>query len=399
MTGHIADIRRMDYDRYTDCPPRAPLNNPDAIYGTVDHLILLLGRIADFASRDRERKLRVMENNGGFQKPSECMRGGGPPGPLPTPGCALVSGPTPQTKTRAPPQIPFFGMAPAPVGGVNMPASYQPTQESPTPSTAQSRVHDPIDLRTATDNAVKEWDQILAALKLLAEQLGIHFQPLGPEYQQPIETPFGTAMVYRSWDISCFWAIYYMSMIVLHRSHPHMPPAAHMAAGVAVARTRDAATKIGQIAAGVIMPPPERALNPKLGAAMCDLSVPLFFSGIQYSDAAQRKWLVQRLFQVDRRTGWATAALIAEGVQTSWVKAAAAGRGPPYERVSRANFHDDRVGMYLDSNYQVVNFQGQPEPVQETAHSRRFVHTKAAARLHWAIGIIGGEDDLGLGPT
>lgn len=282
-----------------------------------------------------------------------------------------------------------------------MPASYQPAQEGPTPDASQSQMHNPIDLEVATANALDEWNQIMAAVNLLADQLGIHFQPLGPEYQQPTETPFGTAMVYRSWDISCFWAIYYMSVIILHRSHPHMPPAAHMAAAVSIAQTRDAAAKIGQIAAGVPMSPPERPLNPNLGAAMCDLCVPLFFSGIQYSDAAQRKWLVERLFQTDRRTGWATAAVIAEGVQTAWVKAAAAGRGPPYTRVSRANFNDDRVDRYLDSNYQVVDFKGQPEPVQEIAHSRRFVHSKAAARLHWAIGIIGGgaDDDAGPGPA
>ncbi|GAB7354266.1 hypothetical protein MBLNU459_g4797t2 [Dothideomycetes sp. NU459] len=383
----------MDYARFTDCPPRAPLNKADAVHGTVDHLVLLLARIADFAVRDRKRKLKVMENNGNIWKPPASMRGGRSPSNQATPGVVAQAG----SPGVPPPQPLFFGMAPPPAGGTHMPPSYQPAYDDSTTGASQQQpqTHYPINLELATDNALSEWDQIFAALGLLADHLGLHFQPLGPEYQQPVETPFGTALVYRSWDISCFWAMYYMAVIIAHRSHPHMPPAAHMAAGVAVAQTRDAAARLGQIAAGVAMPPPDRPLNPNLGAAMCDLSVPLFFSGIQYADAAQRAWLVDRLFQVDRRTGWATAALIAEGIQTAWVKAAAAGRGPPYVRVARPNVRDDRIGHYLTQDYKVVDFQGQPEPPEESDTSRRNVPTKAAARLHWAIGIIGGEDDLG----
>ncbi|KAI7558612.1 hypothetical protein KC346_g23000, partial [Hortaea werneckii] len=29
----------MNYGRWANCPPRAPLGKPDAIYGTFDHLI------------------------------------------------------------------------------------------------------------------------------------------------------------------------------------------------------------------------------------------------------------------------------------------------------------------------------------------------------------------------
>ena len=41
----------------------------DAVHGSFDHLVLLLGRIADFSSKDRERKLKQIQANGGRWKP------------------------------------------------------------------------------------------------------------------------------------------------------------------------------------------------------------------------------------------------------------------------------------------------------------------------------------------
>jgi len=53
------------YRKWSDCPPRAPLGRSDALFGSHDHVILLLGRIADFTVQDRKRKLRQIDSDGG----------------------------------------------------------------------------------------------------------------------------------------------------------------------------------------------------------------------------------------------------------------------------------------------------------------------------------------------
>src|ERR1700761_4999294 len=111
---------RLDYSRWANCPPRAPLGKADAVYGSFDHLILLLGRIADFAARDRVRKLKVMDANGGQWRPAPGVKmPGQPPGPPPPPppaapghqqangGAAAPQPPGPQPANG--PQ--FYGMA------------------------------------------------------------------------------------------------------------------------------------------------------------------------------------------------------------------------------------------------------------------------------------------------
>ena len=50
----------LNYDRWSHCPPRAPIGRRDAVHGTFDHLVLLLGRLSDFASKDLKRKKRAM---------------------------------------------------------------------------------------------------------------------------------------------------------------------------------------------------------------------------------------------------------------------------------------------------------------------------------------------------
>lgn len=165
-----------------------------------------------------------------------------------------------------------------------------------------------------------------------------------------------------------------------------MPPHAHMAAGVAAHQTRQAANDIGRIAAGILAPPAYEPLNPTLGAAFCEMCVPMFFAGVQYQAPAQREWTVSRLDEVERRCGYATAGLIANGCQATWYRAFQAGRGPPYERPYNAKAADERLNGKFE-------YMPQGEPKEDDATDRRFVHTRAAARLHWAVGIIGTEED------
>lgn len=288
----------------------------------------------------------------------------------------------PGGQSAAPPM--FYGMAPAPKLNVQMPASYRngiPTPEATSPQ-------DPIDLHVATKTASEEYGRIRAALHSFAAKLGEAFKPLTADHQPPLETPFGPALFYRSYDIGCLWAVYYMAMIVAIRSAPHMHPAAHVAAGIAAEETRFFAKEIGRIAAGIVPGPPEQPLNPTLGAALCESCMPSFFAAIQYQDSAQRYHTVTRIQSIAQRTGWGSTELIANGCETAWVKAAEAGRGPPYTRIARtARSNDPRV----NGSWETVDPNASLDV--EDQQDRRLVPTNSNARLTWAIGIMGTEDD------
>jgi hypothetical protein len=347
----------MDYSRYTDCPPRAPLGKADAPYGSFDHIVLLLARIADFAVRDRKRKLKVEKSSMGSPLDSERRR----------------SSASNNASATPPPNV------------------FSSRGMSNSPSSTTSHAYDSIDLNIASANALQEWNSIKAALDFVATSLGPYFQPLDAEYQPPSNTPFGPALLYRSWDISVFWANYNMAMIAALRNHPHMPPAAHVAAAAAAEQTKPYAYSIGRIAASIQTPPEDRPLDPKMGAAMIDLVIPQFFAGIQYTDPSHRAWLVERYFETNRRSGWATASIIAEGCQSGWIRAAEAGRGPPHVRVRKATFSDFRIGRYEGSQVEASK-QGLSE--WDAENDRKFVRTKASARVHWAIGLMGTEEDV-----
>ena len=385
---------RLDYSRWANCPPRAPLGKADAVYGTFDHLVLLLGRIADFAARDRVRKLKVMDANGGQWRPAPGVKMPGPPQAAPpTPVSATTSQSSnvgsfsaqkPQGTNPPPPQ--FYGMAPPPRQNIQMPSSYTPTSQMPTPDTASPK--DPIDLQVATHAALEEYGRIRAALLTFSNSLGEGFRPLTSEQQPPLETPFGNALFYRTYDIGCLWAVYHMAMIVAIRSHPNMHPAAHAAAGIAAHETHFFANEIGRIAAGIVPGPPDQPLNPTLGASLCESCMPSFFAAVQYQNADQRRFTVTRIFSIAERTGWGSAELIANGCETSWVKAAEAGRGPPYARLGRKG---QSVDSRLNGSWERLDPHASPDEQDE--QDRRLVATKPSARLNWAIGIMGTEDD------
>ncbi|KAK3069349.1 hypothetical protein LTR53_012373 [Teratosphaeriaceae sp. CCFEE 6253] len=386
----------MDYSRWANCPPRAPLGRADAVYGSVDHLMLLLGRVADFAARDRARKLQQIELNGGQWRPAPGMQMPRPPQQQPpTPvfatGPPYVNGYHPhQARSQPSPPIPppFFGMAPPPNPNVQMPSAYHPIHSMPTPQSATS--HEPLDLQLATNAALEEHSRIRAALFDFSQRLGNAFKTLTPDQQPTLETSFGPALFYRSFDIGCLWAIYHMAMIVALRSHPHMPPAAHMAAGVAAPQTAFHAAEIGRTVAGIVPGAPDHPLNPSLGAALCESCMPSFFAAVQYQDPHQRRETVLRIFSIAQRTGFGTAEIIANGCETAWVKAAAAGRGPPYARVARSTRSTD---PRLNGSWEHQDPNAKPG---DDERDRRHVRVNPSARLNWAIGIMGTEEDEGV---
>ena len=369
----------MDFEKWSECPPRCAVGKPEGTYGTSDHLTLLLGRIADFASRDRKRKIKAVQLNGGVWNP-----------PGSTADAAHAAGISSidvgdsnlqkRVSSAGPTSAPFYGMTPA--GRSRMPSSYG---VDPIRSPSESPIRDEFDLSPSTESALQEWEQIRLALDVFASSLGPSYQPLPAEYMTPVQTPFGDAIQYRSYDIGVLWAIFNMAKLILIRSHPNMPPAATMAAGVAAQQTASIANTIGRIAAGIVPKSIDEPISPVLGSALVDSTMPLFFAGVQLTYPAQRTWLVSRVRKIEERTSWASIGVIASGCETVWVKAAEAGRGPPYERVRNMSHMDERVSGIVT--------EGDGIQSGDSA-DRRFVHLNSGTRAHFAIGIIGEEEDV-----
>jgi hypothetical protein len=207
-------------------------------------------------------------------------------------------------------------------------------------------------------------------------------------HTHPSDSPFGGIIQYRSYDIANIWALYYTCHIIILRAHPHMPPPAMIAAGVAAAQTGRYANLIGQIAAGIMPSLRSPHWNPSVGACLCEICMPLFFAGIQYREAEQRAWLVSRVREIEARTGWASLGMVAHGCETSWVKAWEAGKGPKYVRVpvDKMDVNDERVsrrGGHLDPT-------SQPKDLSD----RRYIHVNPSTRVHWAVGLLAEEQDM-----
>lgn len=434
------------YDRWDQCPPRAGLGKLDALYGSFDHLVLLMGRMMDFGYRDRKRKIKSLEATGGEWRPHQDFfkfmgrfgsksPGGGPPGsgagpPSSTPGARSSHesrqggdyvGPTSSssytpdaglgpTNVHIPPartsleQAPMYGMVPS-AGSGEAPAAFTSTGDSP--PYAGSTDEDGL---MSTSEAEAEWESIRAAYDLYARQLGAGFSPLPADIATPIATPFGPALQYRSHLIAVLWAFYYAGRIMLHRLHPCMSPAAMVAAGAAAGTTAQYAQIVGKIAAGIYYPQRSNleagSLNPTLGAALTEVTVPMFFAGVQFTDAAQRGWTVAKLRNIARITGWQSAAAIAGGCEAAWYFAGKAGRAPPYASYEVKTVLDEAVSIncFCHTTSQLTTGQGlrrirRDQEADKQVHldpnnDRRFVQVVKSARTHWAMGILEMEDDL-----
>ena len=405
----------------------------DAVYGTLDHLILLLGRVTDFSAKDVARKKAIVERNGGFWIPAPGMFGSGPPpgpppgmrGPPPEkggppPGIAMggpspgtpsgTSGPRPgmPTQSRPPPPPPpqMYGMVP-PQPTLLPSAFVSPTQSTREASDAQSSPIDLDDLTAQTSAALIEWDSISTAFATFAAALSPQYSPLTPDLTPQIPTPFGPALQYRTHGIACIQSLYHTGLIVLRRAHPSMPPAAMMAAGVAASQTASHANTIGRICAGIYPTHAAHQLNPSHGAALIESTIALFFAGVQFVEPAQRGWTIAKLRDVARLTGWPTAAAIASGCETAWTKAGEMGRAPKYEKTMDRHAKDPRVSGNRPANAgnggtgsggvgggvggaAVGQWAGMPGDVSD----RKFVVKDKAARVQWAMGLLTLEEDL-----
>jgi len=190
--------------------------------------------------------------------------------------------------------------------------------------------------------AEEEWEEIMLAMDTYVQALGRDFQPLPADVTTAISSPFGPAIQYRTHTIAVIWGFYYTARILLTRLHPSMPPAMMMSAGVAASITAEYAQTIGRIAAGIYCPQRYNlkagSLSPTLGSSLTEMTIPMFFAGVQYVDPTQRIWTIAKLRDISRLTGWKSSEAIAGGCEKAWIVAAKNGRGPPYER----SFEPDR---------------------------------------------------------
>ncbi|KAK2735790.1 hypothetical protein FQN57_001128 [Myotisia sp. PD_48] len=378
------------YDKWGQSPPRAPIGKIDTIYGTMDHLLLLLARICTFGVKDRKRKLKAIEENGGEWRPPPGMfppgmRGGPPKGvpkrPPPDNLAGAKSAKHPKSNPNPESSPPMYGMLPQ-QGPVRLfPGFADSKSHPPAPSPPSS---DDGDLDAQTAAAETEWGNIVSACEAFEKALGPAFVPLPPDGAPVILTPFGPALQYRTLAIGCIWAFYYTARIILHRFHPSMPPSAMIAAGVAAPRTAQYAQFVGRITGGIPYESNDHfartnLVNPTIAGVLNELIVALFFSGVQYVDAAQRDWTVTKLRDIARITGGSSPTAVAHGCETSWIKTFEAGRGPPYQRT-------------LDTN--LVRSVGREGCVSDNrADNRRWVAVKRSDPLLWAMGLLSVDDD------
>ncbi|KAG4430754.1 hypothetical protein IFR05_013755 [Cadophora sp. M221] len=360
----------LEYTFWSHCPPRAPLGRLNAIYGTFDHMILLLGRLANFQAKDLKRKRLAVKANGGRWQPPESMRAQQPP------AAQTQNSNSPQT----PPQMPnFSGMVPD-VQEAKLPMGFEPSRDSP--SSTQS---EDMDLQSQTYAANEEWQEIRDAFDLIESHFGEDFQALGPEFSTPIQSPFGPALRYRTYGIAGIWMNFYMGLITCYRSHPSMPPAAIMAAGITAPQTGRFANQVGRIAAGISEDlSMATEVNPRVGAALIESSTCMFVSAVQLQDASQRSWTICRLRDIARLTGWQTAIAVATGCETSWIKMGELGKGPVYVRTKEERVVPDIWGSSRRIDRALEG---------KTSEERRMVIEKSD-RVQYALGVIGIEEDF-----
>ncbi|KAK5651568.1 hypothetical protein OQA88_11933 [Cercophora sp. LCS_1] len=370
-------------------------------YGTFDHLMLLLGRLAHFTSRDLVRKRKAMANrarSGPGQPPFSSP--GGPPGTGPPPGLGppgtgppgmrppgMGSPPSmgpPGTGAASPQTPPMFpGLMPT-TGRFVLPEGFSPPRDSSPPRESA----DDMDLDTITEEALREWEEIRQAFEVFRNSLGPDFAPLGLEHATvPEMTPFGPALMYRTFSIAGIWMNFYMGLIVLYRSQPSMPPFAMAAAGMAAAQTAPWAYEIARISAGLCEDlNNQKAVSMLVGAACIESGFTLFVAGVQFQRLDQRYWLVRRLHAISRLTGWQSARQIADGCESAWIKAAQIGRGPPYESPP------DLGPLYSESIW--LKPRRLDRRIQDLDGPQDKLVLARTEQAHYALGLMSVEQDM-----
>ena len=378
-----------------------------------------MGRIAEFAGKDVIRKRKAIKMNGGVWKPPSGMFPTGPPlgqppnagppigMPPPTPSSMSSGGHSdssngPQRPTMPPGsgQPSFYGMMPDTGTTYDLPEAFAsaPRENIYVPPSPDEN----FELATATAAAEEEWKSIQKALTIFENSLGPAFVPLADDAGPVIATPFGLALQYSTYQVALCWVMFYMGRIMSARSHPSMPPASMMASGVAAAQTAQWSNTIGRITFGMQTPPDDQPLNPAFGGAIAETMLPLFVAGVQYRDPYQRAYTIDRLHLIAERIGHDSAALIAAGLETVWIRQAEMGRGPKYDPTMRItdehgeNLVFDSVKSRQPPLGKSFTPRGKVEvgEVSINADKRSAVYLQADTK-EFAAGLMAVEENLG----
>lgn len=417
----------MPFENYIYCPPRGQIGRSDNPYATLDHMLLIMGRITDFGGKDRARKQRAVKSQGGQWRPPPWLFPQGPPGgppggPRGGPGGMMSGGPTrpPQHESQAtsmqdpktvlpntsgmnktkvsmapsanegrvrrqsrqgppgespPGAPPMYGMMPTSSVTTEMNSAYKAMDASMKDPAFQNKreerqVSPPKSLEEETARAFAEHESITKAFDLYRSCLGPDFDQLPLSDVTPYSTPFGPALIYKNPAIANLWLFYNVGRILLHRFHPEMPPAAMISAGVTAHLTKDYAQTVGRICAGLYSPHyygQKGPLDPGFAGALMESTFQLLFAAVQFQDAAQRGWTITKLQDVALRCGWQTSGAVAAACEIAWERMGQAGRGPPYERTLDVNNKDVRVSgkFSRDASASTNNFRKSDDAVAD----------------------------------
>lgn len=396
--------------------PRGRIGSTANLHATMDHLWLILGRLADFGAKDRPRKLRKMaaiggswipepgfmsapatsseahnaDNRANSQKPASHTGD-----PRANEGRTRAPQAPPQlSKAKKPPPL-FFGMMPPPKIPPSMLSSFHITDTAlcagKSPSPPDTDLTDP-NLTSATEAALKEHDAITAAFGIWINALGPDFAALPPRPNTGHRL-FGAIRHYSDPVLACVWSLYHLGKILLRRYHPYSPPAMMMSASVNRAFTKADAEAIASINMGLLERQAELAsagsINPTLVAALQELSFPVMFAAVQFEQAAQRTWVLDSLLDLAKYSGWRTSFSIASGLEAAWQAQGG------YQRTLGSRTPYDTTGPNQKSLSGELNQTPEEEHRSRfVKHDRRLIDRFSDLRAFWAIGLLSTQEDL-----
>ena len=94
---------------------------------------------------------------------------------------------------------------------------------------------------------------------------------------------------------------------------------------------------------------------------------------------------MRRLQDIARLSGWETSLAIASGCESAWEKAGEAGHTAPYSRTLNPWAKDDRIAGRKP---------GYGRTEEGHINDWRSVGIDPRARVHWAVGLLGFEEDF-----
>lgn len=409
------DSLLLPYQDWKFLVPRGKIGSAANLYATMDHLWLILGRLADFGAKDRARKLRKMATMGGawvpesgFMNPPATMSETSQAGDTmrSQQSASRVNDPRAnEGRTRAPrvvPQMPkakkpplFFGMMPPPKIPPSMLSSFHITDTELRAGKISSPI-DPmstsLDLTSATEAALKEHDSIKTALSVWIDALAPEFAPL-PQRPSNGQSLFGPIKRYRDPIMACIWAMYHLGKILLRRYHPYSPPAMMMSASVNQAFTRADAEAVACINVGLLESQAELAnegsINPTLVAALQEVTFPLMFAGVQFQDPTQRSWMIDNLLDLAKYSGWRTAISVASGLESAWHAQGG------YQRILHVHYPDEANKYDPNLSHSRSGQAAEDEHHSRfVKHDRRLIDRFSDLRAFWAVGLLSSQEDL-----